>query len=606
MAGWVASLSPSERQALLTELTPQQLEELEYEWRFWARPEQLPPELSQGDKDNPPGPWNTWLLNAGRGFGKALALDTPLPTVAGWTTMGDVRPGEQLLDEYGAPTTVLAVHPVRAGRVCYDVEFSDGNSIVADAEHLWTTIDSSGLRSTWTTEALRHTISLGHRMPSSGAQIVVGVHPRQTVPVRCITVDSPSCLYLASRGLIPTHNTRTGAEWIRAEVEQHGVGRVALVAPTAADARDVMVEGESGLLACCPPWNMPKYEPSKRRVTWPNGAIATLFSSDEPDRLRGPQHERAWCDEISSWRYPEAWDMLMLGLRLGVNPRCCATTTPKPVKLVKKLLKDHTTAVTRGSTFDNAANLAPQFIHQIRQAYAGTRLERQEVYAELLEDVEGALWNFDLIDSKRWPKNTPLPVFRRVVVALDPAVSAGEKSDETGIIVAGLDGNRLGHVIEDLSGKYSPEKWGRIAVQAYHRWHADKIIGEANNGGDMIGAVIHQIDPNVPFKAVKASKGKFTRAEPVAALYEQGRVHHAQVFTKLEEQMCAFTPDIDRDAYDSPDRVDALVWAMWELIVENQSTGLLEFYRKEWEATRAANEERVLDSIDDGAERAAA
>ena len=367
-----------------------------------------------------------------------------------------------------------------------------------------------------------------------------------------------------------------------------------------------MVEGESGLLSICPPWNLPKYEPSKRRVTWPNGAMATLFSSDEPDRLRGPQHDGAWCDEISSWRYPEAWDMLMLGLRLGSNPQSVATTTPKPVKLVKKLLKDPTTAITRGSTFDNAGNLAPQFIHQIKQAYAGTRLERQEVFAELLEDVEGALWNTDMIDAKRWPKGEALPPMRRIVVAIDPAVSAHENSDETGIVVAGLDGNGKGHVLEDLSGKFSPEKWGRIAIQAYYRWQGDKIIGEANNGGDMIGAVLKQIDPNVPFKAVRASKGKFTRAEPVAALYEQGRVHHAMVFRQLEEQMCAFTPDIDRDAYGSPDRVDALVWALWELIVENQTTGLLEFYRREHERMLAEREGRVLDRIDDGAERDAA
>lgn len=354
-----------------------------------------------------------------------------------------------------------------------------------------------------------------------------------------------------------------------------------------------MVEGESGILSVCPPWNRPRWEPSKRRLTWPSGAICTTFSADEPERLRGPQHDFIWADELAAWRYPEAWDMAQLGLRLGKHPQSVATTTPKPVKLVRKLLADPTTAITRGSTYDNSANLAPSFIHAIQQAYEGTRLGRQEIYAEVLEDVEGALWTRDML--KLWPKDQILPPFRRIVVSIDPAVSSSDSSDETGITVvgsdAGLPGVGLrGFVLEDLSCRKSPEQWARVAVNAYHRWKADRIVAEVNNGGDLVESVIRTVDPNVSFKAIRASKGKFVRAEPVAALYEQGRVIHAGVFKTLEDQMTTFTSDMDRDAYGSPDRVDALVWGLTELIVENQLTGLIDHYRRDYEAMVRARE----------------
>ncbi len=373
-------------------------------------------------------------------------------------------------------------------------------------------------------------------------------------------------LLLAGRGF---GKTRTGAEWIRLKVQQGKAKRIALVAPTAADARDVMIEGESGLLAIHADAERPHYEPSKRRLTWANGAIATAYSADEPDRLRGPQHDAAWCDELAAWRYPQAWDMLMLGLRLGDHPQCVVTTTPKRVKHLQALLHDRQTVVTRGSTYANAANLAPSFLAQLKQCYEGTRLGRQEIYAEFLEEIEGALWKASLIETCRVKS---APNLRRIVVAIDPAVTSHEGADETGIVVAGLGEDGHGYILEDVSGRYSPEGWARRAIDCYHRWRADRIIAEVNNGGDLVETTLRTVDRQVSYKAVRASRGKAVRAEPVAALYEQGRVHHVGLFAALEEQMSQFTSDFNRSrAGYSPDRTEALVWALTELMV-NQST----------------------------------
>jgi predicted phage terminase large subunit-like protein len=377
-------------------------------------------------------------------------------------------------------------------------------------------------------------------------------------------------LLLAGRGF---GKTRTGAEYVQDQVINHGRRRIALVAPTAGDARDVMVEGESGILAIGLPQERPLYEPSKRRLTWPNGAIATTYSADEPERLRGPQHDAAWCDEIASWRYPEAWDMLMFGLRLGDDPRVVVTTTPKPIKIIRELLTDPTTVITRGSTYDNRANLAPGFLHQIIRKYEGTRLGRQELNAELLDDVPGALWNRELLEASRWPVHKNVPDLVRIAVAIDPAVSTGEDSDETGIIVAGKDADGHGYVLADQSGRYPPTEWARKAISLYRQHKADRIVAEVNNGGDMVEATIRMVDNNVSYSAVRATRGKVVRAEPVAALYEQGRIHHVGAFPTLEDQMCGFTTDFDRVAAGfSPDRVDALVWAFSDLLVEQMAS----------------------------------
>ena len=379
-------------------------------------------------------------------------------------------------------------------------------------------------------------------------------------------------LLLAGRGF---GKTRSGAEWVRAQAESGAALRIALVAPTARDARLVMVEGESGLLAIAPDTMRPVFEPSKRQLTWPNGAIATLFSADEPDRLRGPQFDAAWCDELAAWRYPQAWDMLMMALRLGTNPRVVVTTTPKPVKLVRALLASSDCSVTRGGTRDNAGNLAPGFLAAILKQYEGTRLGRQELDAELLEDMPGALWSRDAIERARIDE---APVLRRVVVAIDPAASAGEDADETGIVVAALGQDSHGYVLEDLSGRYSPHDWASHALEAYRAHRADRIVAEVNNGGAMVEATLRVLDAGVSYKPVHASRGKLARAEPVAALYEQGRIHHVGAFPALEDQMCAFTGG-PLAHLASPDRVDALVWALSELMLTSAEPGLLGYYR---------------------------
>lgn len=423
LAESIASLPAWERTRILGSLTPAEAERLAHDWRFWARANQLPP----------PGNWATWLLLAGRGFGK----------------------------------------------------------------------------------------------------------------------------------------TRTGAEWLRERVKA-GAGRLALVAETASDARDVMVEGESGLLAVC--WSgdrshagahlgRPVYEPSKRRVTWANGAAASTYSAEEPDQLRGPQHDTAWADELAKWRYDEAWDNLMLGLRLGDDPRSVVTTTPKPTRLVRRLLADRRVRVTRGTTFDNRAHLAEAFLDGVVQLYGGTRIGRQELMAEMLEEAGGALWRRSEIEPLRVAR---APDLKRIVVAIDPAVSSAEGADETGIIAAGLGQDERGYVLEDLSGRYAPADWARRAIEAFHRLSADRVIGEVNNGGEMIEHTLRTVDRSVPYRAVRASRGKQARAEPIAALYEQGRVRHVGALTRLEDQMVSWEPlGTER----SPDRVDALVWALTELML---------------------------------------
>lgn len=373
--------------------------------------------------------------------------------------------------------------------------------------------------------------------------------------------DWTTWLFLAGRG---TGKTRAGAEWVRMNIDAGTASRIALVGPTAADVRDVMIEGESGILAISPPWNRPQYEPSKRRLTWPNGAIATAYSADEPDRLRGPQHDLAWTDEPAAWRYPETWDNLMFGLRLGADPRAMATTTPRPVRLIRELLQQDTTAVTTGNTYENRDNLAPAFLEQIIRRYEGTRLGRQEIMGELLEDIPGALWERKRVDELRVKKP---PELTRIVVAIDPAMTSGEDADETGIVVAGLGDDGDGYVLTDRTCRMSPAGWGNRAITALDEFTGDRIVAEVNNGGDMVEHTLRSIRRSVPYKAVHASRGKRARAEPIAALYEQGRIHHVGSHPDLEDQMCTYVPDgVDY----SPDRVDALVWALTDLMLGSQ------------------------------------
>lgn len=430
-AEFLASLSEAERTELLSSLSEAELAELRWQWRFWARPNQIAPD----------GNWNTWLVLAGRGFGK----------------------------------------------------------------------------------------------------------------------------------------TRMGSEWIRENVcgssplssGPSGWGRIALVAETAADARDVMVLGDSGILAAHPKDHRPEWSPTNRCLTWPNGAKAWVYNATEPDQLRGPQHHAAWVDELAKFRYmQETWDQLQFGLRLGLHPQALVTTTPRPLPLIKKLMADVDTAVTRGATVDNKANLAANTIKQLYERYGGTRLGRQELEGEILSDIPGALWNRDAIDGSR--------VFEvpeqldRVLVAVDPATSNNEGSDEHGIVVVGLardkDGYARGYVLEDGSCRGTPEDWAKRAVLLYRKWEADKIVAEKNQGGLMVESTIKAVDRAAPVKLVHASRGKVTRAEPISALYEQGRVHHVGRLDQLEDQMCMFSIDNIRNISNgSPDRVDALVWGLTEI-----------------------------------------
>lgn len=372
-------------------------------------------------------------------------------------------------------------------------------------------------------------------------------------------------LILAGRGF---GKTRTGAEWVRAGAETGRMKRIALVGATAADVRDVMVEGESGLLAVAPPWSRPHYEPSKRRLTWPTGSRATLLSAEDPDQIRGHQFDAAWADEIAAWPRPDAWHNLMMSLRLGVRPRCVATTTPRPKDWLQTIAAAPDTKLTHGHSNENRDNLAPGFLAAMQQTYGGTRLGRQELGGEFLTDVPGALWQRDQLDRLRLGAGMA-PELDRIVVAIDPAASHHAGSNETGIVVAGTEGEKA-FILEDLSGRHSPGEWAAAALAAYHRHKADRIVAEINQGGDMVAQVLRSLDPSAALKLVRASRGKRVRAEPVAALYEQQRVLHVGAFEALEDQMCSFTGLAEGPG--SPDRLDALVWALTELLLNRNRT----------------------------------
>lgn len=425
-----ASLSEEEREEALKTLSPQAKAELKYNWEFWARPNQLEPD----------GDWNTWMILAGRGFGKT-------------------RVGAETIRKW----------------VCGDTPLSPG---------------------------------------------------------RC--------------------------------------SRIALVAETAADARDVMIKGASGILANHPKDFRPEWSPTNRCLTWPNGAQAWTYNATEPDQLRGPQHDAAWVDELAKFRYAQdIWDQLMFGLRLGEKPRAIVTTTPRPIPIIKKLYNDPRTHVTKGVTLDNAANLATSTVEYLYEKYSNTRLGRQELEGEILGDIPGALWTRESIDDQRLTEEEA-PDMERIYVAVDPAASSNEGSDEHGIVVVGMsrdkDGYARGYVLDDLTIRGRPEDWAKVVVRAYRKYSADKIIAEKNNGGEMVEAVIKAADRSVPVKLVHASRGKHIRAEPISALYEQGRVHHVGRFDLLEDQMCLFSVDNIRDEnMGSPDRVDALVWGLSEI-----------------------------------------
>lgn len=370
-------------------------------------------------------------------------------------------------------------------------------------------------------------------------------------------------LVLAGRGF---GKTRTGAEWFRAEAEQRPNGTGELLAMTPADARDVMITGPAGILSVCPPWNRPDYEPSIGALTWPNGFKALIRSAHNPEKVRGPEPEVAWADELAAWpskKGREAWDNLMFGLRAGEKPRVAVTTTPKPIPLLRELMKADGTVVTTGSTYENRDNLAPSFFETILKKYEGSTLGRQEIYAEMLDEIEGALWKHALIEKHRIAADAELPELERVVVGVDPSGGVVE----TGIVVVGVTKDRHVYVLEDATLRDTPQRWGSVVIAQYEKWKSDIVAGEKNYGGDMVRSTVEtaarDMGAAVRYKHVLASRGKTIRAEPVVALYEQGRVHHRGTWPALEAEMTTWVP-----GEPSPNRIDALVWAVTELAVD--------------------------------------
>lgn len=396
-------------------------------------------------------------------------------------------------------------------------------------------------------------------------------------------------LIMAGRGF---GKTRCGSEWVnglankelwawvRPEDIPDEPVRIALLADNAEDAVKVMIKGRSGILNTAPPWNRPRFKPSEKALYWPNGAMAFYYSAEDAEQLRGPEHHAAWVDELAKFRNPvDPWDNLIMGLRLGTFPRVAITTTPRPHPMLKELASEPDTEVTRGSTYDNKANLPTRFLRKIEELYEGTRVGRQELHAELFDDVEGALFSTRYFDDARLrviPENVELV---RIVVAVDPPATSSEKANLCGIVVAAKGSDGQAYVLQDRSiPMATPEKWGREAVMGYLEHDADLVVAEVNQGGEMVEHVVRSIDGSVNYKAVRATRGKVVRAEPVSALYEQGRVHHvgpAAKFKALEDQLLLFAPGVVFDAEHSPDRGDALVWALTELFDLNDVGDLI-------------------------------
>ncbi|WP_444511949.1 DNA-packaging protein [Phyllobacterium meliloti] len=380
--------------------------------------------------------------------------------------------------------------------------------------------------------------------------------------------DWRTWLILGGRG---SGKTRAGAEWVNSIVhgfppfKQPAALNIALVGETLADVREVMIDGPSGIMAVSRT-DRPRFEATRRRLVWANGATAAMFSSEDPDSLRGPQFGAAWCDELGKWKHAqETWDMLQFGLRLGENPKQIVTTTPKPIALLKALMNDSAVLVRRMRTVENNANLAQSFLAHMGKLYGGTRLGRQELDGELIEERRDALWSRSMMEEIY---RADVPEMQRIVVTIDPPASATRKSDACGIVAAGVDAEGIGWILADESfAPAKPIQWAKRSIQLFYRLEADLIVAEINQGGDMVAAVIAAEDNTVPVRGVRANRGKALRAEPIAALYEQGRIRHAGRFPALEDEMCDFT-HAGLSNGRSPDRVDALVWALSELMLK--------------------------------------
>jgi phage terminase large subunit-like protein len=381
-------------------------------------------------------------------------------------------------------------------------------------------------------------------------------------------------LILAGRG---AGKTRVGSEVVRQWSKYFSY--VNLIGPTQDDVRDVMVEGESGILSICPDGERPHFSRASQRLDWPNGSVSLLFSAEEPDRLRGKQHTKLWMDELAAWRRPETFDQAAFGLRLGTRPQAIITTTPRPIRIIKSLLADRDTVVTRATTFENRNFLPSAFVKRIVSRYEGRAIGLQELHAEIVEEAPGALWTREQIERRRLPVDT-IQDYGLIVIGVDPPARSGSKADECGIVVVGKTVNGHIHVLADLTSQgETPGQWGARVCAAYRRYKANRVVAEINNGGDMVVEVLRQTEPNLPVRKVTATRGKFARAEPVATAYERGVVHHIGVFQALEDQLCTLTPDFDSRSHGfSPDRADALVWAITDLIEPEVAQTLLEYY----------------------------
>ncbi len=389
--------------------------------------------------------------------------------------------------------------------------------------------------------------------------------PKQRFPKE----DYFTWLILAGRGF---GKTRVGSEWIKWKAKSNNYCN--LIGATMSDAEEIMIYGESGILNICNRFEKPIYKKSDKKLIWPNGSVSLIFSAEEPERLRGKQHSNLWMDELAAWRYEETYDQAIFGLRLGNHTQSIITTTPRPTELIKKLKQDKTTFITVGTSFENKNNLSPIFIKKLKDTYENTRMGRQEIYAEILDKNENALFDQDLIDKTRIKKEDISENFSRIIIGIDPAVTSNENSDFTGIIVAGKHENGHYYILEDATMLAKPSEWIIQAIKLYYKYKADLIVAETNNGGDMIEDLLKNFDDSVNYKKVTATRGKILRAEPIAGLYEQEKVHHIDVFKDLEKQMTSYT-GLEKK---SPDRLDALVWAMTELS-DNDSLGVFDYYK---------------------------